>query len=137
MTALVDTGFLYALLNRSEARHDDVTLAFAQTTGPWYLPSPALTEIAYLVAKYQGQEDLALFLGALPRSKLIVLEPEMVDYGRCAELTRQYHDTPLDFVDAFLISLAERLDVRTVLTLDQRHFRLVRPSHCAALTILP
>lgn len=36
-----------------------------------------------------------------------------------------------------LIALAERLDVREVATLDQRHFRVVRPNHVNALTLLP
>jgi predicted nucleic acid-binding protein len=34
MTALVDTGFLYALVNETERHHVAVTETFAQTPGP-------------------------------------------------------------------------------------------------------
>lgn len=50
---------------------------------------------------------------------------------------RQYQDAPLDLVDSILIAIAERLQITRVLTLDRRHFHLVRPRHCAAFDILP
>jgi uncharacterized protein len=33
--------------------------------------------------------------------------------------------------------MAERLGVTRLLTLDRRHFGLIRPRHCPALDILP
>ena len=35
------------------------------------------------------------------------------------------------------IALAERLQVSEVVTLDRRHFTVVRPRHVSALTLLP
>ncbi len=137
MTSLVDSGFLYALLNDVDQLHEAVTEAFEQTPGPWLLPSPALTEISYLLAKFQGQEALAAFLETLPTSSLLLVEPERGDYGRAAELIRQYQDAPLDFVDSVIVAVAERLNVTTILTVDRRHFHMVRPRHCKAFNILP
>jgi uncharacterized protein len=59
------------------------------------------------------------------------------DYRRAAQLVRQYRDAPLDLVDSLLVAIAERLQITTILTLDQRHFYLVRPRHHAAFTVLP
>jgi hypothetical protein len=36
-----------------------------------------------------------------------------------------------------VIAVAERLDTRTVATLNHRDFRLVRPRHCASLDLVP
>jgi hypothetical protein len=33
--------------------------------------------------------------------------------------------------------MAERLNVRRILTLDRRHFELIRPRHCPAFELLP
>lgn len=63
--------------------------------------------------------------------------PLAQDYQRAAELIRQYADAQLDFVDAIIVAIAERLDITRILTLDQRDFRLVRPRHCATFEILP
>lgn len=44
---------------------------------------------------------------------------------------------PLGAVDASVIALTERLNLPAVATVDHRHFRIVRPRHIAALTLLP
>ena len=137
MTVLIDTGFLYALLNQAERQHTSVQSAFAKATGPWLLPTPAVTEVAYLLMKFSGAEALALFLENLPTSSIRLVEPIEEDYRRAAQLIRQYHDAPLDLVDSIIIAIAERLQITTVLTLDRRHFHLVRPRHCVAFDILP
>lgn len=59
------------------------------------------------------------------------------DLERAAELLDQYHDSKLDFVDATIVAMAERLNVRRILTLDRRHFEMIRPRHCPAFEILP
>ncbi|MFI7627711.1 hypothetical protein [Microbispora rosea] len=54
-----------------------------------------------------------------------------------AELVERYVDLPLGLVDAAVIAIAERLGLREVATVDQRHFRIVRPRHVEAFTLLP
>jgi uncharacterized protein len=137
MTVLVDSGFLFALLNPDEQHNRSVTDAFSNTPGPWLLPTPAITEVAYLLAKFLGASALATFLENLTASGIDLAEPAAEDYARAAELIRQYGDAPLDLVDALIVAVAERLNITTVLTLDRRHFHLVRPRHCAAFRILP
>ena len=59
------------------------------------------------------------------------------DLIRVAELERAYADLNLGMVDAAVIATCERLRETKVATLDQRHFRVVRPRHCDHLTLLP
>jgi predicted nucleic acid-binding protein len=54
-----------------------------------------------------------------------------------AELVRQYADFPLGSADASVIAVAERLGATTIATIDLRHFRAVKPAHCAAFELLP
>ena len=50
----------------------------------------------------------------------------------------QYADMQLDFVDATVTAIAERLeDIRRILTVDQRDFRAIRPVHCTHFEVLP
>lgn len=50
---------------------------------------------------------------------------------------RKYGDFPLGGADASIVALAERLDIKAIITLDDRHFRAVRPRHREAFRLLP
>jgi predicted nucleic acid-binding protein len=39
--------------------------------------------------------------------------------------------------EARFVAVAERLGATRIATLDHRHFRAVRPAHCAAFELLP
>lgn len=55
---------------------------------------------------------------------------------RMHDLMRDYHDAPMDFADASLITAAENLAVRKVFTLD-RHFRAYRIAGEHAFEVIP
>ena len=63
--------------------------------------------------------------------------PTPDDWPRIAELVKQYADLPLGGADASIVALAERLEIETIVTLDDRHFRAVRPRHRKAFRLLP
>jgi uncharacterized protein len=101
------------------------------------LPQSVLTEAAYLLTSFVGNQRTARFLASLPKSKysLIALQPEEI--ARTAELLAQYADAKLDFVDATVAALAERLNITHVLTIDRRDFSIIRPRHAAYFELLP
>ena len=137
MSYLLDTGFLYALLNAKERTHSDVRQAAERLTETAYLPTPVTVEVAYLIRRDLGAEALARFVSDLAVPRYALIEPTIEDYQRAAAIVRQYTDAQIDFVDAIIVSVAERLDITRILTLDQRHFRLIRPIHCDAFEIIP
>jgi predicted nucleic acid-binding protein len=55
MAVLLDSGFLFASLNASESQHEATVRVLENTREPIVLPVPAITEIAYLLAR-----DMAL-----------------------------------------------------------------------------
>ncbi|HID62830.1 MAG TPA: PIN domain-containing protein [Anaerolineae bacterium] len=137
MTCIVDSGFLYALVNRREDRHQDVAAVVELLKEPMILPISALTEVCYLIGRDLGPAELAAFVQSLADGDLILEGLTRDDLRRAAGVLAQYADVRVDFVDATIVALAERLKVTRILTLDRRHFELFRPRHCVAFEILP
>ncbi len=134
---LLDSGFLYAFINKKESRHAEVSAVFQFVYEPIILPIPAITEVAYLVLRDLGVEALAIFLDELSETDFILESPTSEDYRRAAEIIRKYHDANIDFVDAIIAAIAERLNITKILTVDRRHFGMFKPNHCEAFEILP
>ena len=59
------------------------------------------------------------------------------DLLRIHGLIEQYRDLDLGLADASVIATAERLGVQRILTVDERDFRVVRPSSGQPFTLLP
>jgi predicted nucleic acid-binding protein len=59
------------------------------------------------------------------------------DLKRVTQILENYADSHLDFVDAAVIAIAERLNIIRVLTIDRRDFSLIRPVHCNYFELLP
>ena len=98
---------------------------------------PAITEVAYLLARDIGNDAAADFISSLADTELILEAPLPEDYLRSADILRQYADANLDFVDALIAATAERLNIKRLLTLDRRDFQLIRPRHCDGFELLP
>jgi uncharacterized protein len=101
------------------------------------LPVPVTTEVAYLVLRDLGSTALADFVESLANTSIRLIEPESADYARAAEVIRQYADARVDFVDAIIVAMAERLGISRMLTLDRRHFQMFRPRHRPGFELLP
>ena len=88
-------------------------------------PIPAITEVAYLIARDIGT-DAADLISSLSTTELALETRTSEDYTRAAELLRQYADANLDFVDALIGAIAERLNIEILLALDRRDFQPIR-----------
>lgn len=137
MKVLLDTGFAVALFNQGDLRHHDVLKVMQHTREDVLFPVPATTETFYLLRRDAGTEVAVRFVSALASGSLLLENPLSQDYQRAAEIIRVYADTNLDFVDAIIVAIAERLNITRILTLDQRDFRIIRPRHCTAFELLP
>jgi predicted nucleic acid-binding protein len=63
--------------------------------------------------------------------------PTDADMIRMAEIMEQYSDAELDFADASLMAISERLNITTIYTFDRRDFGMFRPKHTDFLKLLP
>ena len=133
---LVDTNFVYAVLYRRDKDHA-LALAYYEALGQRaLLPTITLPEIAYLVNRVGGTTAVIEVMTTL-RSEFEMVEVNQQDYDRAIEILRKYHDSRIDFVDACIMALAERLKITRILTFDRRDFGLYRPAHCDTFDLLP
>jgi len=137
LAILVDTSALYALIDASEPAHGAVAAAVRQAREALLLPITVVPETDYLVASRLGVRVELAMLRAVVSGELRLEAVTAADVARCVEIVDEHADSDIGFVDASLVALAERLGVTRVLTLDHRHFRMVRPRHCPAFELVP
>lgn len=137
MNVLIDTSCVYALVDSSARDHSRVARTVHASAGSLILPVPVLPEACYLIQSRLGHGVMCRFI-----SELATWEPRLetiteADLKRLSEILTSYADARLDFVDAAIIAIAERLGVTRILTLDRRDFSIVRPQHCDYFELLP
>ena len=137
MTVIVDTGPLVAVADRDDAHHQSCTDWFDNSTDTVVVPAPVIVEVCWLLGRRVGPAAEAAFLAALAGGDPRIEELTAEDYRRASRLVERYADLDLGFVDASVIAVAERLGIDTVATINHRDFRVVRPAHVDAFTIVP
>lgn len=134
---LLDAGFWFALIDENDVHHEQVLQVWKTIGDDVLTPIPVLTEVVYLVKRESGANKLAAFLDIVSETAIKFVAPAAQDYKRSAEIIRQYDDANVDFIDALIVAIAERLLITKILTVDARHFRMFRPAHYRAFEILP
>lgn len=137
MAVMVDTSFIVSLLNPGEVSHPACLRVARELRTALIVPVTVLPEVSYLIESRLGHGVMRRAMAEFLRPTWTLESPGRDDLERAVALLEQYGDARLDFVDATLIAIAERLRIGRVLTLDQRHFRMVYPLHCPAFELLP
>lgn len=137
MALVVDTGPLYAAADRTDDFHGACSRLLTETDETLAVPAPVLVELWWLTHRRLPPDVFDRFLATVVDGSLTVIDLTEADYRRIRELLRRYEDLPLDFVDAAVVAVAERLDEPKVATLDRRDFSVVRPRHVVSFTLLP
>jgi hypothetical protein len=132
--ALCDSGPLIALFDPSDWSHEGCRLALQEFRGGFVTSWPVLTEAFHFLDRPVGRRLLWDFILS---DAVRVEEVPKSDLGRMRALMEQYADLPMDFADASLMALAERLRVFRVFTLDRRGFAVFRPRHGESFEIFP
>ncbi len=134
---IFDTGPLLAALDAADPDHAACAALVTGTNEDRVVPALVLAELDYWCARRLTSEAWMTFLDDVLAGAYRVEAPDTTDLTRCRELQARYQDLALGVVDASVIALAERLGEPKVATLDQRHFRAVRPAHVDALRLVP
>ncbi|MBS1812389.1 MAG: PIN domain-containing protein [Acidobacteria bacterium] len=136
MNSLLDTGFLLAVLDEDDSLHESCAAALQEEIAP-LLPNVVLPELAYLILRELGYGVLTSFLRAVTTGELVLIDATLDDLERATELLATYADSRVDFVDCVIAAMAERMKITRILTVDRRHFGLLRPAHCDYFEIIP
>ena len=134
--AIADTSFVVALANQNDRYHracDEIR----RREEIIILPQSVLAEVGYMLRREIGNQGVIHFLRSLHLTKYRPLPLEQRDLLRVADILEQYADSRIDFVDATVAAVAERLEITRILTLDRRDFQILRPAHSHHFEILP
>ena len=137
MALVIDTGVLYAALDRDDRAHRRCRSLLEATSERLVLPSPILPEVDYWVAKHLGPGAMVALLRDIEARAFHVEDLVREDYRRVSEILDRYDDQDVGFVDAAVLAVTERLGERKLATLDHRHFSVLRPAYVDALDLLP
>lgn len=137
MTAILDTSFLFALTDQSDRNHQQVLAVAQSVSEPLVLPAVVLPEVCYLIASRLGHQAMRHFVSSITPDLVQVESVTTEDLVRMHQILEQYSDNQLDFTDAAIVAIAERLNITRVYTLDRRDFSIIRPSHCDYFELLP
>ncbi|MEM8605891.1 MAG: PIN domain-containing protein [Myxococcota bacterium] len=108
---ILDTGgWLYALAG------DEAYARALREARPAIVPSPVLAEVDWHLRK--RREDMGRLLKEVAEGAYVYEAMTLEDVARAGQVERKFRDLGLGVVDASIVALAERLDLRRILTLD-------------------
>lgn len=136
---LCDTGGLLAAYDQDEPDGPAVRALLDGETGTLVVSPFVLAELDYMLLSRAGAQAELVLLNDLADGVYQVAAFTSQDAVRVARLAEQHADLKLGIADAHTMILAapERYGTTRVLTLDQRHFRAVKPPQGGVFTILP
>ncbi len=137
MALILDTGPVYALLDRDDLDHAVSRQLIESAVEPLVIPAPVLVEVDYLVRIRLHAGVMISFLDDVVENAYSIEELRAEDYRRVRELCDLYSDSDIGFVDDAVLAVVERLNEPKLATLDHRHFGMLRPRHVDALRLLP
>jgi predicted nucleic acid-binding protein len=133
--ALIDTGAILALLDRTDRWHKPCVDAFRQLRLPLITSEAVLTELFHLAGDSRMEMDAAW---KFVRSGAILLATiENAELPHVQILMSRYWDRPMDFADATLVYLAKRESQPTILTVDHAAFNTYRIEGRRRFRVLP
>ncbi|MDQ3573748.1 MAG: PIN domain-containing protein [Actinomycetota bacterium] len=134
---IADTSGLLALFNRREPAHVAVAAAISAEPETLVVSPYVVAEVDYLAATRLGIHAELAILRELASGAYELAAVSADDMSRAADVVRRYEDQNVGLTDASLVVLAERYGTRRILTLDRRHFGVLRPLSGGRFRILP
>ena len=134
---IVDTSALLAFFDIDEPDHAAVSTVVETATEPLVVSPYVLAELDHLVASRLGVSAELAVLRELAGGAwdLAAFGPE--DLAQAHAVIERYADQAIGLADASIAILAAHYQTRTVVTLDRRHFGVVRPVDGGSFKILP
>jgi uncharacterized protein len=134
---IVDTSALLAFFDADEPDHVAVSAVFAEATEPFVVSPYVVAELDYLVASRLGVVAELAVLSELAGCawELAAMDTEALADARV--VVERYADQRVGVADASNVVLAARHETKTIVTLDRRHFDVLRPLTGGRFKVLP
>jgi predicted nucleic acid-binding protein len=127
---IADTGFLVAFANRSDRHHSWAVLVADRMTEPFLTCEAVLAEAAFHL------RDTRVVLGMVEDGLVKVAFDVAPHLVHLAALAERYADRSPDLADLCLIRMSELHPKYSVVTVDERDFRVYRKNKREAIRIV-
>ena len=131
---LLDTGFIVALLDRSENFHKTCAQTVREVEAPLVTCEAVITESCYLLRSLSGASEAVI--ENITAGIFQVPFQLSRDTAGVKQILRKYKDRKIDLADACLIRLADHFGTADILTLDQ-DFAIYRWGRNKPFRVLP
>jgi uncharacterized protein len=122
---LLDTSGLLAAIDAAQTHHVAAASSLTTARPPLLLSPFVLAELDSLVGSRVGHAARTSLLTEVARDAYRLEPMTGTDVGRAQQIINRHVDLGISLADASIVVLAERHQVRDVLTLDERHFRVL------------
>ena len=133
---LIDAGPLIAVFNRNDDYYTECLRLYQALDPPFYTTLAVLAEAMYTLGARAGWHGQQLLWKIILHGDLLLEHPSPGEIVRMSELMSKYSDRPMDFADASLVALAERLSLDRIFTVDRRDFSTYRLHSKKAFTVI-
>lgn len=133
---LVDTSGLLAFYDDLESLHGE-TVRVLQDPQPRILSPFVLAELDYLVLNNVGRRVELEVLDDIGGGAYELAPFVAADVADAVDVVRRYSDFDVGLTDASIVVLSRRYGVNDVLTLDERHFRVLSGARDRPFRVLP
>jgi hypothetical protein len=134
---VADTSALLAFYNRPEPMHDAVSAVIDATQEGLVVSPFVVAELEYLLAMRAGTRAAISALRELGGGAYVIPTIGSSEIDQAATVMERYVDQDIGVTDASLVVLAARYRTRSILTLDHRHFNVLRPLDGGHFFLLP
>lgn len=134
---IADTSGLLALFNSAEPTHAAVIDLVADVQDSFVVSPYVIAELDHLVATRIGVSAELAVLDELASGAYELPTFDAAAIRRAREVIERYDGQEIGLADASLVVLADRYDTKQVLTLDHRHFGVIRPLSGGRFRLLP
>jgi uncharacterized protein len=134
---ICDTSGLIAFFDASDAAHRRVGTAVERSGGPFVVSPYVVAEVDYLLATRRGVASELAAMRELAGGAWDLPAFDAESLEQAADIVERYQDQNIGIADASLVVLAARYGTDRVLTLDHRHFQVLRTLSGKPFQLLP
>ena len=134
---LLDTSGFLAAQAPDQRRHQACAAVLRNATGPFVLSPFVLAELDYLVGKLLGADGEIRLLEEVVRKAYLHAPFQDRDIEQARQVIDRHRELGIGLADASLVVLSRRYSTPDILTLDERHFRVLTGAGGEPFRLLP
>lgn len=124
---ICDTSGLLAVADADDPDHSRCGDVVTTATGPLVVSPLVVAELDHLLRRRLSDDAAHRFADDVAAAAYELAALTTADIATCVDLDRRYASLGLGLTDAHLVVLADTYGTDQLLSLDERHFRVVRP----------